>query len=143
MPRKSAASMAVKPVAEAATATPLPQRPEPPETLPEAARALWRAICKSRPADYFDRANQELLEIYCRAMVENRRVTDALEQLDPATDIDLYAKLVRAADTHAKRAAQMATRLRLAKNSITNALGAGRAAGDHRTPAERMKDRYR
>ncbi|HRP94903.1 MAG TPA: hypothetical protein PL143_01505 [Rhodocyclaceae bacterium] len=83
-----------------------------------------------------------MLATFCRVTVEYRRLAAALEALDPLTDTDLYAKLIRASDTLAARAAQCSTRLRLAKNATTDSRAAARAVGDHRTPYERMRDRY-
>jgi phage terminase small subunit len=67
MPRKSAAALAGEHWREL-NAPPPPPPPQPPSWLSAAAAKHWRAIVASRPPDYFDAANQVLLEILCSSM---------------------------------------------------------------------------
>lgn len=133
--RKSAAALAIVPMAELAAT-----RPAPPDYLPSMAQAIWREVTGSRPAAYFDRASLGLLEVYCRSLAEHRRLATRIEALDP--EADDYAKLVRLADIQAARVAQMATRMRLSQQSRTDSRGAGRAAGDHGSPEARTLANY-
>lgn len=56
--RKSTASLSVAPAVGR-------ERPEPPESLPEAQKATWRAIVNMYPPEYF-LTTLALLEAYCR-----------------------------------------------------------------------------
>jgi hypothetical protein len=91
---------------------------------------------------YFDAASCGLLEGYCRALAEHRRIMAIVEHMDPAADAADYCKLSRIADAHAARVSQLATRMRLSQQSRTDSRGAGRAAGDHRNAAERIRAAY-
>lgn len=138
MPRKSAASLSVVPVIGTQTAL----RPRPPADLPAAAKGVWEATTGARLAAYFDAASLPLLEAYCRAVAEHRRLMTLVERMDPATDAGDYCKLARIADAHAARISQLATRMRLSQQSRTDSRGAGRAAGDHRDTAARVRANY-
>lgn len=137
MPRKSAASLAVVPAIPSAS----PTRPEPPAHLPDEAATIWRATTASRPAGYFDAGSLPLLEVYSRLVAEYRRVAAAVEAM-PVDDDD-FAKLTSVADKLAGRVSSLATRMRLSQQSRTDSRGAGRAAGDHRTAADRVRAAYR
>lgn len=137
MPRKSPAALAAAPTGVAH----LPMRPQAPAHLNAASRAIWEAVTASRPVEYFDKGSLGLLEAYCRALAEHRRIMAVVEGLDPA-QAD-FCKLSRIADAHAARVSQLATRMRLSHQSRADARGAGRAAGvDSRSASERIRANY-
>lgn len=139
MPKPSLAALTTP----AAAVSVIRQRPQPPEHLSDAARAVWDSVTAGRPADFFDAGARPLLEAFCVATAEHRRLLVRLETLDPVNDSDAYGKLTRMLDAHAGRLGTLGTKLRLSKQSTTDSRGGGRAAlADSRTAADRIRERY-
>lgn len=137
--RRSAASLTVVP----GTLAP-PGGPPAPSHLPGHVRAVWAEVVGSRPPDYFDAGTHGTLTTYCTALAEHRRLAAMLGDLDPAGDLDRYAKLTRVLDTHALRIGAAGTKLRLTVQATTDSRVAGRAAGRPGRPdPQSMVDRYR
>ena len=85
--------------------------PKPPKCLSRKARALWREIVASRPADYFGPGSTQLLECFVVASV-------AARELAPKIAADPGDKgLAEAFRRHSAIMATMATKLRLAISS--------------------------
>ena len=85
--------------------------PKPPKHLGRQARAMWRQIVASRPADYFAPGATQLLESFVVASVAARELAPKIAA-NPG-DKDLAEALRR----HSAVMATMATKLRLAVSS--------------------------
>jgi hypothetical protein len=108
MPRKSAASLAVIPP------SPRPY-PEPLAHLSAPEAAIWRTIVKCRPPDFFDAANQVLLEQYCRHAHSANVIAKAIQAIpDPEADLRRYSKLLEMAARESKAIMALSSKLRLA-----------------------------
>ena len=83
--------------------------PEPPAYLPKEARALWYAITRSRPVDYFDAGSAVLLESYVVFAIHGRAV---LKHMATAGENDT-GRLTRQAALIASILCMLATKLRL------------------------------
>lgn len=119
--RPSAASLAVAPVSA------LPERPEPPSHLTEDEARVWRDVVATKPADWFARDVQPVLEAYCQAVVMMRYLHSRWhsEKLDEVKAIKTLAGLVK--DT-SNLVAQLATKLRLTNQSRYTPQAAATAA---------------
>ena len=105
MPRKSAEDRAA--AAWRAGGEP----PKPPKYLSRKAKALWREIVASRPADYFAPGATQLLESFVVASVAARELAPKIAA-DPGD-----RGLAEAFRRHSAVMATMATKLRLAVSS--------------------------
>ncbi len=85
--------------------------PKPPKHLGRKARAMWREIVASRPADYFAPGSTQLLEVFVVTSVAARELAPKIAA-DPG-DKDLAEAFRR----HSAVMATMATKLRLAVSS--------------------------
>ena len=85
------------------------QAPEPPSYLPKEARALWHAITRSRPVDFFDAGSAVLLENYIVFAVHSRAV---FKRLAAASEAD-SGRLTRQAALIASVLSMLATKLRI------------------------------
>ncbi len=85
--------------------------PKPPKHLSRPAKAMWREIVRSRPADYFGPGATQLLESFVVASMAARELAPKVA-VDPG-DKDLAEALRR----YGAVQATMATKLRLAVSS--------------------------
>jgi len=120
LPRKSSAALGVAPITG-------PRRIQPPNDLPEPCRAVWRELVDSLPPDRFHKSDRPLLVLYCRALYQADLAFEALEQYG-AADGDSVSPWLRVADSSAKQAATLATKLRLCPQSRLDRKVAGPAA---------------
>ena len=71
-----------KSVAELATVTALPVRLlEPPADLSADQAEVWASVVVTKPGDWFDAGSIPLLEAYCRAVVESRKIAALVESM--------------------------------------------------------------
>lgn len=124
--RKSAADLTSVPV----VALPASQRPLPLEHLSAAACAVWRDVVGAKPPDFFDRGSLGLLEAYCTALAEHRKIMAVIALLDPVEHINQFAKLTRLADAHAARVSQLGVRMRLSQSARIDQRSAARAVAN-------------
>ncbi len=113
MPRKSAEARAGE--AWRAKLVPAPVPPPPPPDLSPAARALWRRIVKSKPADRFDAADLPLLRQLVVLSVQSVAVENALAAAD--VNDDAAPRLERRLRGLAATCAGLAAKLRLTPHS--------------------------
>lgn len=119
MPRKSAAALAVAPVARPLET----KRLEAPAHLSEAERAIWIEVVNDQPAEAFTPTHAPLMELYCRHIVQARILADELGNFDRAwmTDDDglkRYDRLLGMAERESRAASSLATRLRITRQSV-------------------------
>jgi hypothetical protein len=110
MPRKSAAALAIAPLA-------LPQRPEPPKDLTAAQAEIWRTIVACRPPAYFEGACHEPLVAYCRHADTADVLAAAINACDP-TDLRRYGLLLGMAARESAALSRLSAKLRLAPQHV-------------------------
>ena len=110
------------------------RRPEPPEVLSDEAAAEWREVVNSLPADHFSRAVHSMLEGYCTAAAEVRRIDQLIQDLRESDQGSLgaYDKLLAMHDRQMRLVSMLAVRLGI--GSATNvtrvrSLAGGRDVG--------------
>ncbi len=104
------------------------KRPGPPKRLPKIARAMWKQIVDSKPADHFHRAELPLLEKYCMCedlywkamalMDESMLITTEKGYTLPDTYLTIANKQVQIQTA-------LATKLRIATNARVSNSKAG------------------
>lgn len=109
--RKSAASLAV-----VATSS-LPQRLEPPAYLTEAERALWLDVVNSKPIEWFGPDSSPVLVEFVRAVETCNQLAGPVSITMAGGDPGEIEKILKVRDREAKRAADLATKLRLTQQS--------------------------
>lgn len=110
MPRKSAAALAIAPLAP-------PPHPEPPAELTKQQAAVWREIVASRPPQFFDGACHALLVAYCRHVVTGDVLAAAINETDPS-DLRRYGRLLMMAARESAMASRLSAKLRLAPQHV-------------------------
>lgn len=103
------------------------ERLEPPDTLTESQKATWRAVCATKPVDWWKADSAPLLEAYCKAVDHYRTAASRLDSVDPEMEIPGYAKLVATVATQARLLASLATDMRLTQQSRYTDKAAGTA----------------
>lgn len=109
MPRKSAASLAVVPLAPK-------ERPSPPDRLGPEEAILWRECTASKAPDFFDSASRPILEQYCIMVCLARGLAADLAALR-RQDVVARVKMLAAYDTATKAAVSHARALRITHQS--------------------------
>jgi hypothetical protein len=89
--------------------------PSPPGYLSDGAKGVWVEIVSSRSSDYFDPATLCMLETFCCAAAELRRMWTRLQNMEPRDPG--HGELVRLISTMGGALSTMATRLRLCHSS--------------------------
>ena len=95
----------------------LGKHPAPPSSLNEDTRQIWNEIVSARPVDFFSPGNLQLLENYCRSLVNLRRANDFLDQIQ-VEDAGDFADQVRVVAKLTGTVVQLATKLRLSVQNI-------------------------
>lgn len=99
--------------------------PPPPKTMPVAQQALWRLTVDSFPADWLKGSDLALLTEMVRALA----MCDELEsRIAKCKDTAEFKMLLEFRDREARRAAALATKLRLPPQSRSDRHRAGTAA---------------
>jgi hypothetical protein len=95
----------------------LPQRPEPPASMPDSQKVLWRGIVAEQLPDYFFAGSLPLLAQYVRHVDTASKIERLLQATDPDANMPLYSKLgdMRARET--KAICSLSTKLRLAPSN--------------------------
>lgn len=124
--KQSAASLSV--VSTAA----LVQRPEPPDELKPREKTLWKRVVDSKPADWFTPGDIPLLVDYCRHVIRQRDLSDAISKQGkaPYTDKEAYSffrDLLKDSDMETKAIKSLATALRLTQQARYTPQAAGTA----------------
>lgn len=106
MPRKSVASFSVVPPS-------LPGPPLVPSDFDAPHAAIWRGVVESKPSGWFGADCQPLLREYCRAAVMCDVLAPVVADAMAGDDARLQRRLIDIRDKESKRAALLATKLRL------------------------------
>jgi hypothetical protein len=132
MPRRSAASLAVRQI------TPSPSRRIPPrDGMPAEVAAEFNEIVAIMPEDHFRPQDAGLVELYGQAIVLSRQAYEALAAEGPVVDGKVSAWLLVLKQSH-QSAAALATKLRLPPLSRTDPKTVGRANAPPESAYERM-----
>ena len=136
--RKSAASLAVSVIDDAAT-----KLPSPPAYLTPEQEDVWRMVIASRGGDLIAPESFPVLIEYCRAVIAGNQIAAQLDSFDTSWVADdeglkRWDKLLAMQDRSAKIVASLAAKLRLTPSSRVQAISAGRNAnkGAKRKPWE-------
>lgn len=118
--RKSAASLAVVPVAVGAP------RALPPATLTPAQRCVWLETVNAKPSEWFGPEHVPVLEAYCRHVVTARGLAQQIEDFDPEwlKDDDGLRRYDRLLSMHVRetgRVNEFARAMRLTQQAIYRA----------------------
>lgn len=115
------------------------KRPKPPKGLPKIARAMWKQIVDSKPADHFQRAELPLLVKYCMAEHLYWKAIELMSDdlvITTSRGYNLPDTYVTIAQNQVKLQNALATKLRIATNSrISNF----KAAGEKEEPKRNRK----
>jgi hypothetical protein len=85
--------------------------PSAPRNLSKEAAKLWRQIVDDRPPDFFRPGSEQMLERFCWAVIEARKIDGLIEPCDP---LDLaYRRLLRHQIALSAMITTLATKLRL------------------------------
>lgn len=120
MARKSVAALSVVRASPA-------ELPPAPDDLSDAEVCLWRDIVESKPADWFGPDSLPILKEYVRAVSACDLLAAKLSAALDGLDAGLVKFLLDMRDKEARRAASLATKLRLTQQSRYGARSADRA----------------
>jgi hypothetical protein len=102
----------------------------PPKGLSADAKSLWRRIVADRPTDWFRPGSDEILESFCVASVEARRL--AVELHAASSDDPEYFRLIRGYGAIVTTMIMAATKLRLTTlASVERHSGKNKEHGDY------------
>jgi hypothetical protein len=127
--RKSAAELAVVPVAIEA------RRPPPPDDLTQAQAQVWRDTVATMPAGWFNRSHAPLLVAYCRHVARAAELEHVLRgTMAPGSDATLEQadRLLKMAERETRAITACARSLRLTLQSQMHPRTAGRATVNDR-----------
>jgi hypothetical protein len=98
------------------------KRCEPPMELGPEERHEWLKVVEDLPSDWFRASNVAVLEAYCRAVVNGRRLTEMLSEMLGSHDFDLrsYERLLKLQDAQHRTVTMMATKMRLTQQSMVD-----------------------
>lgn len=113
MSRRSAAALSVVPATPSTPDTLLPA----PDGFSEAEAALWREIISTKPAEWFGEDSAPVLKEYVRAAVMCDLLSDRINEALASGSTADVKMLLELRDREARRAANLATKLRLTQQS--------------------------
>ena len=96
-----------------------------PKELMDEEVEIWQSVVDSRPADWFSPGNVPLLTQYCRHVIQARRIAEWIEKApeNPKLKIIDYDRLLKMQRDESAIIAMLATKMRLAQQSLTNHRG--------------------
>jgi hypothetical protein len=106
-----------------------------PQDLSAAERALWVEIVESKPSDWFGPDSKPILKEYVRAAVACDLLAGKVSEALGGNDAGEVKFMLDLRDREVRRAASLATKLRLTQQSRYGARSAARA--DARAPGKR------
>lgn len=117
--RVSAAELAIVPM------TPLGavERQKPPHDLTDEEVEIWQAVVNTEAADWFSPSTAPLLTQYCRHIVTARQIGELKERATNEMDLATMDKLLQMQARESAAIAMLATKMRIAQQSMTNHRG--------------------
>ena len=124
--RKAQASLTVAPVTE------LKNIPKPPTNLTPVQGEVWRLVMSSSAGDFIQSESYPILVEYCRTVVVADEVAEQLNAFDPTwledeEGLRRWDRLQAMQDRAGRRAASLATKLRITPSTRTHPEKAGTA----------------
>lgn len=115
MPRKSAAALST-------VRAFVKKAPEPPAELTKEQADLWRAVCATKPSDWFRADTFPLLSAYCQHTTSARRLSEVIDEFQPKwlkdeEGFSRYRDLLAARDRETRAMSSLARALRLTQQS--------------------------
>jgi hypothetical protein len=98
-------------------------RPDAPYDLDDEEAAVWRDVVDSMPADHFIPANYHILTLYCRHVVEDKRlaqITKDYRKKRKDFNYKIYAELQKAALSQTLMIQRLSRSMRLTQQSNFN-----------------------
>ena len=128
--RKSVAELGVKISALSV------RRPDPPEEISPDEKETWKAVTKTKPADWWRPDTYPLLISYCKHTANAKHVDYLIETFNfdgIKNDFDLWPcldKLLRARDRESRALVNLARSMRLSQQAMILPRGAGRGTSN-------------
>lgn len=129
MARKSAAALTIVRAPSEGGLTPAP------DDLSDTERVLWVEIVESKPSDWFGPDSEPILKEYVRAAAACDLLAGKVSKALEGDDAGVVKFMLDLRDKEARRAASLATKLRLTQQSRYGPRGAARA--DAKAPGKR------
>ena len=100
-------------------------RQRPPHELTDEEVEVWAAVVQDQPADWFSPSTVPLLASYCRHVVSARRVAELIERATSHPELSVvdYDRLLKTQRGESSALAQLATKMRVSQQSLTNHRG--------------------
>ena len=103
-------------------------RAEPPEEalLGPEEMLVWKGVVEAQPYDWFDASNAPLLVQYCRHVVAANKLYEVISAWQNNKDeypVGVYTKFLQAQRQESVIILQLATKMRIAQQSLTNHRG--------------------
>ncbi|MGL4477384.1 MAG: hypothetical protein ACRCVK_03965 [Aeromonas veronii] len=114
--RKSGAALALVSETERSPA----RLPEPPEHMTDEQGLIWRTVMASPIAAVIRPEAHPILEEYCRAAVNARRIATLIEGLDDDSSIEDFDKLLNMQARAQRAMSSLAEKLRLTPSTVKN-----------------------
>ena len=128
--RKAAAAIAVAAqVVPAVSANRLPA----PAHLTDAEQVVWLRVVNDQPASAFTPVHQDILEMYCRHVVQAQVLAEEIDAFDREwlrddEGLKRYDKLLAMREREVRSASSLATRLRITRQATSDPKTVGRAS---------------
>lgn len=92
-------------------------RIQPPTTLSDAQKAIWRQTVDALPSDWFATEQTPMLSAYCGHVARLAQIEAALATLDPLVNLAEFDKLAKLAGLESAKIAMHARSMRLTQQS--------------------------
>ena len=121
--RRSAASLVMS--ASPLDAIQIMERPKAPHDLNDEETEVWASVTASEAADWFTPATLPLLSQYCRHVVRARHIAEWIERAQATPDLNVkdYDRLLKMQQRESGAMCQLATKMRITQQSLTNHRG--------------------
>lgn len=93
------------------------KRLQPPASMSDDQRAVWRMSVENLPPDWFSTEQIPMLTEYCRHVCRADQLDAALSQLDPIQDQEAFDKLTKLAAGESAKIAMHARAMRLTQQA--------------------------
>lgn len=117
--RVSAADLAIVQVTPAGAVP----RQKPPHDLTDEEVEVWQNVVNTEPADWFSPSTVPLLTQYCRHTVAARQIGELKEKAMAEMDLPTLDKLLQMQARESAAISMLATKMRIAQQSMTNHRG--------------------
>lgn len=122
-------------------------RLQPSICLTDAEMSVWIRLMNDHPASSFTETHRDMLDMYCRHVVQAQILTDELQSFDRAWLADdeglkRYDKLLAMREREVRSASSLATRLRITRQATADPKTVGRANNNQSRAAKPWQITY-